>query len=154
MSCLFIQSTFSLEIIYSIITTYQIWLTGTSISTNGNFALCGQRVFRFLMCCWRSLLSPEGLLAVYGSDGVDRGFVMFVHGRNSSYTVVSPVMVMFTLFSHETVMKFKQITLSGSQVRFLHVQTWAWFVCFETYWNLFKYTQRNISKCIFWTSAW
>ena len=24
--------------------TYQIWLTETSISTNGNFALCGQRV--------------------------------------------------------------------------------------------------------------
>jgi hypothetical protein len=29
-----------MEIIYSIITTYQIWLTGTSISANGNLALC------------------------------------------------------------------------------------------------------------------
>jgi hypothetical protein len=43
--------------IYSIITTYQIWLTGVSISTNGNFALCGQRVFRFLISCRQSLLS-------------------------------------------------------------------------------------------------
>jgi hypothetical protein len=57
MSSLFIKSTFSLEINYSIITTYQIWLTGVSISTNGNFALCGQRLFLFLMCCWQSLLS-------------------------------------------------------------------------------------------------
>ena len=45
MSCLFIKSTFSLEIIYSIITTYQILLTGVSISTNGNFALCGNAYF-------------------------------------------------------------------------------------------------------------
>ena len=51
LSCLFIKSTFNLEIIYSIITTYQIWLTGKSISTNGDFALYGQRAFRFLMCC-------------------------------------------------------------------------------------------------------
>jgi hypothetical protein len=43
---------------------YQIWLTGTSILTIENFALCGQRVFRFLLCCRQSLLSPEGLLAV------------------------------------------------------------------------------------------
>jgi hypothetical protein len=49
-----VLSTFSLEIIYSTITTYQIWLTGTSILTNGNFALCGQRVFRFSMCCRQS----------------------------------------------------------------------------------------------------
>jgi hypothetical protein len=57
MSCLFIKSTFSLEIIYSMITTYQISLTGISIPTNGNFALCGQLVFRFLMYCRQSLLS-------------------------------------------------------------------------------------------------
>jgi hypothetical protein len=50
MSCLFIKSTFNLEIIYSMITTYQI-------STNVNFALCEQRVFRFLMCCRQSLLT-------------------------------------------------------------------------------------------------
>jgi hypothetical protein len=31
-----------------ITTTYQIWLTGVSILTNVNIALCGQRVFRFL----------------------------------------------------------------------------------------------------------
>ena len=61
MSCLFIKTTFSLEIIYSIITTYQIWLTGTSILTNENVSLCGQCVFRFLMCCRQSLLSPEGV---------------------------------------------------------------------------------------------
>ena len=36
--CLFIKLTFSLEIIYSIIIMYRIWLTGVSISTNGNFA--------------------------------------------------------------------------------------------------------------------
>jgi hypothetical protein len=53
-----IKSTFTvLEIFYSKITTYQIWLTGVPISTNGNFALCRQRVFRFLMCCRQSLLS-------------------------------------------------------------------------------------------------
>jgi hypothetical protein len=52
-----IKSTFTLEIIYSIITTYQIWLTGVSISTNGNFASCGQRGFHLLMCCLQSLLS-------------------------------------------------------------------------------------------------
>jgi hypothetical protein len=57
MSCLFIKSTFSLEIIYSIITTYQILLTDVSILTNGNFALCGQRVFCFLMCCRQYVLS-------------------------------------------------------------------------------------------------
>jgi hypothetical protein len=57
MSCLFIKSTFSLEITCSITTTYQIWLTGVSISTNGNFALRGQRVFRLLLCCLQSLLS-------------------------------------------------------------------------------------------------
>jgi hypothetical protein len=56
---LFIKSTFSLEIICIIITTCQIWLTGTSISTNGNLGLCGLRVFRFLMCCRQSLLSPK-----------------------------------------------------------------------------------------------
>jgi hypothetical protein len=65
---LFIKSTFSLEIICIIITTCQIWLT--SISTNGNLALCGQRVFRFLMCCRQSLLSPEVLLAVQSVEVV------------------------------------------------------------------------------------
>jgi hypothetical protein len=65
MSCLFIKSTFSLEIIYSVITASLIFLPDTSVSTNGNCASCGQRVFRLLMCCRQSLLSLEGLLAVY-----------------------------------------------------------------------------------------
>jgi hypothetical protein len=65
MSCLFtgcfdtpcIKSTFTPEIIYSIITTYQIWWTGVSISTNGNFA-SGVRATRFHFLTVLSAVSP------------------------------------------------------------------------------------------------
>ena len=44
MSCLFIKSTFSLEIIYSVITTYQIWLTDVSFRSMGILRCVGTRI--------------------------------------------------------------------------------------------------------------
>jgi hypothetical protein len=45
MSCLFIKSTFSQEIIYSIITTYQIWLTGYRFRPMGILRCAGNAYF-------------------------------------------------------------------------------------------------------------
>ena len=64
LSWIFIKSTFTLEIIYSIMTTYQIGLTHR-FRPMGIFSLCGQCAFLFFMCCRQSVFSPEGLIAVY-----------------------------------------------------------------------------------------
>jgi hypothetical protein len=64
MSCLFQKSTISLEIIYSIITAYQILLTGDFDQWEFCVPCMCVHVFRFLKCWRQSLLSPEELFAV------------------------------------------------------------------------------------------